>query len=155
MVAIFHIFLVITYQNKECTMLLKNDDYVNKIKCIINLLFCFYHRMKHCEYMYLYGFGSWLWCLTPLSTMFQLYRGDKFYWWKKLEYPKKTPDLSEVTDKFLSENVVSSTPLHEWDSNSQLSVVTGTDCIGSSKSNYNTITTTTIPVDIYMIMQLC
>ena len=136
-------------------LLLKNDDYVNKIKCIINLLFCFYHRMKHCEYMYLYGFGSWLWCLTPLSTMFQLYRGDKFYWWKKLEYPKKTPDLSEVTDKFLSENVVSSTPLHEWDSNSQLSVVTGTDCIGSSKSNYNTITTTTIPVDIYMIMQLC
>jgi hypothetical protein len=136
-------------------LLLKNDDYVNKIKCIINLLFCFYHRMKHCEYMYLYGFGSWLWCLTPLSTMFQLYRGDKFYWWKKLEYPKKTPDLSEVTDKFLSQNVVSSTPLHEWDSNSQLSVVTGTDCIGSSKSNYNTITTTTIPVDIYMIMQLC
>jgi hypothetical protein len=68
---------------------------------------------------------------------------------------KKTPDLSEVTDKLLSQNVVSSTPLHEWDSSSQLLVVTGTDCIGSSKSNYNTITTTTVPVDIYMIMQLC
>ena len=25
------------------------------------------------------------WCLTPLSAMFQLYRGDQLYWWRKSE----------------------------------------------------------------------
>jgi hypothetical protein len=39
-----------------------------------------------------------LWCLTPLSAIFQLYHGDKFYWKRKPEYPKKTADLSQVID---------------------------------------------------------
>jgi hypothetical protein len=97
--------------------------------------------------LWLVWFGFW--CLTLLSTIFQLYCDGQFYWWRKREYTEKTTDTLYAASHWQtwSHNVVSSIPRHERGSNSQLS---GDSywlhtCISSNKSSYHTITTTTTP----------
>jgi hypothetical protein len=43
-----------------------------------------------------------LWCLTPLSTTFQLYRGSQFYWWRKGEYQEKSLTYRRSLTNFIT-----------------------------------------------------
>jgi hypothetical protein len=52
-------------------------------------------KLSDCNWVVTPGFlEGGLWC----STIFQLYRGSQFYWWRK---PEKTIDLGQVTDKLV------------------------------------------------------
>ena len=88
----------------------------------------------------LVGLVLGLWCLTPLSTIFQLYCGRQFYWRRKPECPEKTPTCRKSLTNFI---ILCCIRVHPALAGFQLTslVMICTDYTGSYKYNYHEITT--------------
>ena len=71
--------------------------------------------------------------------------------WRSVLLAEESTDLSQVTDK-LYHIMLCTSP---WSTFKLTSVVMDSDCIGSCKSKYHTITATTVPLNKLIIIYIC
>ena len=89
--------------------------------------------------------GIELGCITPFSTIFQLYRGGQCYWWRKPEYNAYGEKHRPVESHWKTLSQMFYRVHLAWAGFELLTlVVICADCIpvGSCKSNYHTIMNT-------------
>jgi hypothetical protein len=88
--------------------------------------------------------GLGLWCLMPLSTIFQLYYCGQFYWKEETGVRRKNHN-PVVSYWQIYHIMLYQVHLVRARFEVTMLVMIGTDCIGSYKSNYHMITATTAP----------
>ena len=108
------------------------------LSSVLSNLIYSYSSVNHIDLVW---FCSW--CLTPLLTIFQLYRHSQFYWLRKPEDPEKTTDLPQLTEKVYH---IMLYRVHIAMNGIRTHSVSGDRnwFIDNCKSNYHTITSTTV-----------
>ena len=117
----------------------------NNIWSIRNIICVFFWILFRFSEFQLIKFDGW-WCLTPLSSIFQLYRGGRFYWWRKPEDPEKNTYLPQVTDKMYHIMLYTS-PWSRFEFTTSVEI--DTDCIDSCNFSKNLFTM------LYIVFYYC
>jgi hypothetical protein len=117
-------------------LIIRNRNYLSVVRTWVHSRSLCPHCV--CRLSILDWFG--LWCLTPLSTIFQLYRGvllveENAFKWRT---QRKQPTCRKSLTNFITQYCI------EYTSPSPTLVVVGT---GGCKSNYHTITTAPFLID--------